>query len=68
MAEVQHDPEIDLPDAADQIAELKRDLADPRPLLLIYECGCQAPVDFPDRCPVQAAPVRNMARPRCSED
>jgi hypothetical protein len=51
-----------------RIADLERDLAQLRSAVLIYACGCQAPVDLSDQCPVHAAPVRQTTRAPCCED
>jgi hypothetical protein len=68
MAEARRRHEIDLLEPVDHLAELKRMLADPRPTVVIYACGCQAPIDFPDRCPIHASPVRNVIRRPVCED
>ena len=68
MAELRYRHEIGLSDPADQIAELAREVATLQPPVLIYACSCQAPIDFPDRCPVHGAPVQNMVRTLCCED
>ena len=68
MAELWHGHEIDLLDPVDKLDELKRMLADPRPAMVIYACGCQAPIDLPDRCPVHASPIRNVIRTSICED
>jgi hypothetical protein len=36
--------------------------------VVIYACGCQAPIDFPERCLVHAAPVRDVIRTPICED
>jgi len=68
MAELRHGHEIDLLDPVDHVAELKRMLANPQPAVVIYACGCQAPIDFPDQCPVHASPVQNVIRTPICED
>jgi hypothetical protein len=35
---------------------------------VIYACGCQAPIDLSDRCPIHAAPVRDVVRTPICED
>jgi hypothetical protein len=68
MAEFRHGDDVDLLDPADHVAELKRMLVDPRPAVVVYACGCQAPIDLPDRCPVHAAPIRDVIRTLICED
>jgi hypothetical protein len=36
--------------------------------VLVYACGCQAPINLSDACPVHASPVEHMVRSRCCED
>jgi hypothetical protein len=68
MAEHRHGHDIDLLDPVDDVAELKRTLANPQPPVVIYGCGCQAPIDLSDRCPIHARPIHSVIRTICCED
>jgi hypothetical protein len=68
MAKPQRGHDIDLLDPADRVAELKRMLVDPRSIVVIYACGCQAPIDLPDRCRIHASPIRKVIRTSICED
>lgn len=54
--------------SVDRIAELKLELAQSRAVVLIYACGCQAPTDLPNRCPVHGSHVQQMTRALCCEE
>ena len=68
MAELRRGHETDLLEPVDPVSELKRMLADPRSTVVIYACGCQAPIDLPDRCPIHASPIRKVIRTSICED